>query len=210
MWFILGSLLGSNSAFADNPGRPLRPTTHPGDSALTEGPVENFQRLYIDPSTISSQLTPIKKRKGETLESLPIKNKTTAWVDISINDIKIGRIGPLTTGLIHDVIPGKYLITLEVEKTQFAYTMTVPSTIIGDPLTPGNMRAIVAESPEYQKSGFEITMPPAGKLVSYQFPVDPNLALEGEEEVLEDGEIKLEISTDEIEKTAPNTPETVE
>ena len=38
--------------------RPLRPTTHPGDPALSDSPVENFQKLYCEPSSIAAVLSP--------------------------------------------------------------------------------------------------------------------------------------------------------
>ena len=32
----------------ENPIRPLRPTTHPGDPNLTSGELENFRKLYFE------------------------------------------------------------------------------------------------------------------------------------------------------------------
>jgi hypothetical protein len=163
--FAIGS-----TALAEGENRPLRPTTHPADPALSEGLTENFQRLYVSPENISKQLKP-QKSDGSGLETLPILNRTTGWVDVEVNGTKLGRIGPLTTALIHNVEAGEYLVSLMVENTQYTYTESFNTLILDVPVTPGNRTASIAGDEGYYKPGFDdIPERNGGKLVPYLFP----------------------------------------
>jgi len=174
MWLLSTILYMTTSTFAEMPERPLRPTTHPGDPALSEGAVVNFQRLYIDPETIANQLVPQERSKAKLRESLAIINRTTAWVDITVSGNKIGRIGPLTTGVIHDLTPGKYAVDYVVEHTQFSYSRVIETTTIDDIITPGNKDAAIAATPDYIKPGFDaLPAPTGGQLTTYTFPLAP-------------------------------------
>ena len=194
MWLSLSLFLASATSLAEQPERPLRPTTHPGDPALSEGPVVNFQRLYVDPDTIASQLTPSKIEKSKKKESLAIINKTTGWTDLTVSGVKIGRIPPLTTAIIHEVKPGDYNVEQVVENTQYTLKEVVSTTTIEGIITPGNAKAAIAATPEYQKPIFDTQEPPVGgQMATYIFPVapapEPTLeegveGEEGEEEVL--------------------------
>ena len=150
--------------------RPLRPTTHPMDPALSEGDIENFQDLYVNPSTIAATLRPARA-KGEGKENLPIANRTTGWVDVWINSQKIGRIGPLTTARINNVAAGDYHVTFDVENTQFQYSEVTPTLVDSTALAPGNVRANVANKAGYKKPGFDTAGKSAsGKLKGYELP----------------------------------------
>lgn len=164
---------------AEMPFRPLRPTTHPGDPALSDGALVNFQRLYIDPETIANQLVPLKKRRASERESLAIINRTTAWVDVTVSGTKIGRIGPLTTGVIHDLLPGEYAVDHMVENTQFSYRKVLETTVLEGIITPGNKEAAIAASSDYIKPGFDtIPAPTGGNLITYNFPIGAYVASE--------------------------------
>ena len=151
--------------------RPLRPTTHPMDLALTEGPIENFDpNLACNPKTIASTIKPAKA-KGDGKENLHIDNRTTGWVDVWISGEKIGRLGPLTTGRINNVAAGDYHVTFEVEDTQFQYSEVTPTSPSSEALAPGNARANVANKAGYKKPGFDTKSAlPSGKLKSYELP----------------------------------------
>lgn len=183
MWLLSTILYMTTSTFAEMPERPLRPTTHPGDPALSEGSVVNFQRLYIDPETIGNQLVPQKKRKSQQRESLAIINRTTAWIDVTVSGNKIGRIGPLTTGIIHDLMPGEYAVDHVVEHTQFSYRRIIETTTIEGIITPGNKDAAIAATPDYVKPGFDtLPAPKGGQLTTYSFPLGPEIVGEEGEE----------------------------
>lgn len=164
---VLFSVLGM--ANAENPERALRPTTHPADLALTDGAVENFQRLYCDPATVASQLKPTTAAEGTG--HLYIRNNYTAWVDVSIGDIKIGRLQPLTVAVLHDLPAGSYDVAISVEKMQYVDTLSI-ATVTEAPIpAPGNAKATIALEPDYLKPGLEDNrVYPTGKLVKYQLP----------------------------------------
>ena len=114
----------AGKAIFKSPGyvnRPLRPTTHPKDPALSTGNLENFQRLFINERNL--KIAPNKGTEKPNKMSLPVVNRTTAWVDITISGQKIGRIGPLTTGVIHNVAGGEYDVTYTVEHMQYALSL---------------------------------------------------------------------------------------
>ena len=171
MWFSMALFIGSSISLADQPERPLRPTTHPGDPALSEGNLVNFQRLYVDPDTIAGQLIPSQPKKGVKGESLAVINKTTGWTDLTVSGVKIGRIPPLTTGVIHGVKSGTYTVEQTVENTQYTMTEMVKTSKVEGVITPGNAKAAIAATPEYIKPVFDTKSPPeGGKMAPYTFP----------------------------------------
>ena len=158
-----------------NEMRPLRPITHSADGSLTSGAVENFQRLFdVNPKTISSQLTPDRSPADHAHTTLPVVNRTIGWVDVTINDIKVGRIGPLTAAFIHDVKPGQYDITFTVEHTQYQFIERVMTITKTEPVTPGNQKAEIASDPNYSKPGFDdLPRPEGGNVLPYHLPSPP-------------------------------------
>ena len=149
--------------------RPLRPTTHPKDPVLSDGVIENFQRLYINERNL--KISPNKGTETEAKLSLPIVNRTTAWVDIEISGQKIGRIGPLTTGVIHNVMGGEYDVTYTVEHMQYAYIERVQTHKFSNAVAPGNVQAEIANIPGYKKPFFDDDPnTKGGKLVGFGFP----------------------------------------
>ena len=162
-----------NIAQAENESRPLRPTTHPTDVALTAGPVENFvSELYCDPNTIASEIKPTTP--GEGTGHLYIRNEYNGWVDVSIGENRIGRLQPFTTGVIHDVAAGEYTVSIAVERSQYTDTVKI-STISEDyDLAPGNARSVVSKDPNYKKPGLDDNrVYPTGQLQEYTLPVAP-------------------------------------
>jgi len=148
---LLLSVLGI--AQAENEARPLRPTTHPADLALSTGAVENFQRLYCDPETVVSKLKPSTAAEGTG--HLYIRNEYTGWVDITVGEERIGRLQPLTTAVIHGVAAGTYSVSIAVERMQYTDTVLI-DTISEDLIaTPGNARSAVAIEKEFRKPGLE-------------------------------------------------------
>ena len=153
-----------NAPVYNNPIRPLRPTTHPGDPNLTQGDLENFRRLYLEEASILNMFDAKKNIKT----SLPIINKTTGWVDVEYKGKKFARLQPLTTAVIHGVPEGQYEIVIHVEHMQYSYPETFQSIVISDSMTPGSMDAVRAESPDYIKPGFDdIPKKKSGTLVRY-------------------------------------------
>lgn len=163
--FLLFAVLGV--AQAENEDRPLRPTIFPADPALSNGPVDNFQRLYCDPNKIAEEVKPITSAVGTG--HLYIRNEYTGWADVSIGDHKIGRLQPLTAGVLHDVPAGTYEVFISVEKMQYVdkeLIETIPEAVI---VTPGNTKGVIATEKDFRKPGLDDNRVfPTGKLVGYQ------------------------------------------
>ncbi len=81
-------------------GWAMRPLTYPANPDLTEGKIENFFSLYIDPDAAAATLKPKTPVRGNNTETLPIVNIAMAWQEVTVDGTKIGIIGPLTTGAI--------------------------------------------------------------------------------------------------------------
>ena len=165
--FLMTFFLAMSDVYAENALRPLRPTTHPGDPNLSTGTIENFRKLFLEKDDILALLEPAAAKRGGSEDSpqgttLPIVNRTTAWVDIEVAGKKIGRIGPLTTGLIHDVEAGAYDVTFHVEHVQYSYTERIQTITVHEPVTPGNMEAQRASAADYIKPGFDDLAPRQG------------------------------------------------
>lgn len=165
----------TGKAIFKSPGyvnRPLRPTTHPKDPALSAGALENFQRLFINEKNL--KIAPNAGTEEENKLSLPIVNRTTAWVDISVSGQKIGRIGPLTTGIIHNVIGGEYDVTYTVEHMQYAFVERVQTFKFPNAIAPGNITADIANNDGYEKPHFDdLPATKGGKLTPYLLPMPP-------------------------------------
>ncbi len=175
-------LMATEPALAETPtaanspeqGRAMRPLTYPANPDLTEGKIENFFNLYIDPDAAAATLKPkTPTPEGET-ESLPIVNITMAWQEVTVDGTKIGVIGPLTTGAIHGVSAGEYVVK---QTSSTGYTATSRVMTISDMpeiIIPGNAAASAAFEEGYRKPGFdETTAQRTESVVGYTLPVPP-------------------------------------
>lgn len=81
---------------------------------LTTGEMEFFREVYVDPATFPGQLTPkVPAPEGAPERAdLSVRNGASAWVDLTINGTKVGKIGPLTTVVIHGVKSGTYEVSM--------------------------------------------------------------------------------------------------
>lgn len=166
--FLFFAVLGV--AQAENEDRPLRPTVHPADPALSNGPVDNFQRLYCDPNKIAEEVRPVKAAEGTG--HLYIRNEYTGWADVSVGDHKIGRIQPLTAGVLHDIPAGTYEVSISVEKMQYVDKQLIDTISEALIVTPGNTKGVVALEKDFKKPGLEDNrVYPKGKLAGYQLPI---------------------------------------
>ena len=164
-----GKAVFTSPGFVD---RPLRPTTHPKDPALSSGNLENFQRLFINEKNL--KIAPNKGTENPSKMSLPIVNRTTAWVDISVSGQKIGRLGPLTAGVIHNVQGGEYDVTYTVEHMQYAFVERIQTSQLSAAITPGSISADIANADGFKKPHFDDKAETkGGKLTPYLLPVPP-------------------------------------
>lgn len=146
MILLLVSLLAP--ALAEDPSLPYRPTTFVVDDTLTTGAVENFRTLAGDPTALAGTLTPkaappaadgtVTRTFGK--HSLPVQNRSSSYADISVNGVKVGRIGPLTVGAIHGVKPGVYTVAFRLQDGSVE-EREVKALPIDKPLVPGSAAA---------------------------------------------------------------------
>ena len=154
-------------------GRAMRPLTNPANPDLTEGKIENFFTLYIDPDAAAATLKP-KTPRGNATETLPVVNITMAWQEVTIDGTKIGTIGPLTTGAIHGVRSGEYVVKM-TSSTGYTSTSRVATTNdISEIIIPGNAAASAAFAEDYRKPGFDEAEPlRVDAVVGYTLPTPP-------------------------------------
>lgn len=108
--FALLGLVASAAAAEDRGGfGPYAPSP-----TLTRGRLEGFRELYVAPE-VADSLSPA--RPLPTVDDAPppvglgdleLINRTNAFTDVEIAGVKLGRVGPLTTALIHDLPAGVY------------------------------------------------------------------------------------------------------
>lgn len=163
------------TAVAEPLDRPLRPTTHPADPALSEGALENFQRVYVDPNEIIDQLVPATKTDGTG--HLYIRNEYNGWVDVTVSGEKIGRIQPFTTAALHNVANGTYTVEISVERVQYVDTEQITTVAEALVLAPGNPSAAASSDPNFKKPGLQDNrVYNTGKLVGFSLPAPVSLA----------------------------------
>lgn len=81
---------------------------------LTRGRLEGFRELYVAPEAVDT-VSPARPLPAEGdapppagIGDLQLKNSTNAFTDVEIAGVKVGRVGPLTTAVIHDLPAGVY------------------------------------------------------------------------------------------------------
>ncbi|MCK6523555.1 hypothetical protein L6R49_19260 [Myxococcota bacterium] len=81
---------------------------------LTRGRLEGFRELYVAADALDS-LSPARALPPEGdapppagIGDLQLINRTNAFTDVEIAGVKVGRVGPLTTAVIHDLPAGVY------------------------------------------------------------------------------------------------------
>jgi cytoskeletal protein RodZ len=67
---------------------------------------------------------PVPPAKG----NLIVNNDVTAWAEVTINGTKVGTIGPVTKGIVHDVASGVYKVDFLLPNG-YSYTRTVATTL---------------------------------------------------------------------------------
>jgi hypothetical protein len=154
-------------------GRAMRPLTNPANPDLTEGKLENFFTLYIDPDAAAATLKP-KTPSGTATETLPVVNITMAWLEVTIDGTKIGTVGPLTTAAIHGVRSGEYVVKM-TSSTGYTSTSRVQTTSeMSETIVPGNATAAKAFEDDYRKPGFDAAEPlRVDAVVGYTLPMPP-------------------------------------
>jgi hypothetical protein len=81
---------------------------------LTQGRLEGFREVVVEVQTVDG-LSPTRPlpAEGDTpppvgIGDLQLINRTNAFTDVEIAGVKVGRVGPLTTAVIHNMPAGVY------------------------------------------------------------------------------------------------------
>lgn len=100
---------------------------------LTTGRMEFFREVYVDADQIGNLIKPSQPLPAASAATgdLRIHNSATGWVVVSIGDLKIGKVGPLTTAVIHQVPSGFYDITT-ASANGFKVTQKLSTTVAGE------------------------------------------------------------------------------
>jgi hypothetical protein len=92
-------------------------TTFPNNPYYSKGAVEGFRWLYVDPDPFVKGLKPVAPLEGSEVPSsgeLHIRNDTIGWVKVEVNGTEIGILTPTVEGVLHNVAPGQYDVTIEM------------------------------------------------------------------------------------------------
>ena len=135
---------------------PTRPTTFMVDDRLSEGVVENFREIYLNPEGVGEQLSPASKADQSAATAvLPIMNDTSSWAEVVVGDVKVGVIGPLTNGAIRNVQPGTYEVKMTI-MTGYSFSRKIQTVGELPLLSPGGESARPAldsgKTPTWNKS----------------------------------------------------------
>jgi hypothetical protein len=153
---VLGAAQASSTA--------LRPEVFPVNPALTWLGIENFRKLYVDPATFAKTLTPTALPQlpatirleglsdGPAISTGPsfpptaalvLPNERNGWAEVAVNGTRVGVIGPLTVGAIHNVKSGTYSVTMTYADG-FTDALSLSTSHLEGPLVPGGPGARVA------------------------------------------------------------------
>ncbi len=119
---------------------------------------------------------------------LPIRNETTSYADITINGMEIGRMGPLTVGLIRDLPSGWYNVESKLQNGIVRTTETRTEAVTR-PVMPGSaeVRPLVESGERYSwhdqpgvghvpavaEAGLPAAKAPRGKTLAAPPPSEP-------------------------------------
>ena len=167
------SILFALSSIGPAEAGPKRPLTFLVDDRLSEGPVENFTDLAVDPFKVASLLSPIEPPPapapvapaeavstatpdGEPAPSLAppppptpatgdllIPNERSYSATVAVNGLVVGMLGPYTDGALHNLASGTYTVSF-THTSGYTYTETIATTQITGPLIPGGRGAAAA------------------------------------------------------------------
>lgn len=101
------------------------------DPAYTPAPFAGLERLEVDPVATAVALKPLaEKPSADVIADKPghgqlvFTNAMSNWAVVSINDQRIGTIGPYATMTLDGIAPGWYSVKTDVP-TGFSRTFAV-------------------------------------------------------------------------------------
>ena len=112
---IVTAGLFSTLAFAEDPYQGEGDNSfgpYETNAAFTDSPVAGFRELHASADSLRSSLKPAEATEAQGVQILSIENTALSSVTVTVNDIKVGILGPLTIGRVTDVPAGSYQILL--------------------------------------------------------------------------------------------------
>ena len=91
--------------------------TFPANPYYSTGTMENFRELYVDPDKFVGGLEPVAPLDGADAQAgsqLRILNDTIGFVVVTVNGVEVGVLTPMIEGVLNDVKPGQYEVTIEM------------------------------------------------------------------------------------------------
>ena len=82
------------------------------NAEFTTGEVAGFRSLHASADAIRKALKPTAAKTAAGVHTLELENTALSSVDVVVNGTKIGILGPLTIGRIHDVGAGEYSVVM--------------------------------------------------------------------------------------------------
>lgn len=99
--------------------------TFPTNPAFTSGPFSGLETLVVDPAVTVAELAPdaapvplsvqgIRSEAQPPDTALVFTNPTSTWAWLSVNQRRIGTIGPYATARLEGLSPGRYRVGLSL------------------------------------------------------------------------------------------------
>lgn len=126
---LAGALLAA-PAYATNT------KTFPVNPYYSTGKMENFRELYVDPDKFVAGLEPLAPAEGEaaTGSQLRIMNDTIGFIKVTVNGVEVGVLTPMIEGVLNDVAPGAYEVTIEMaNKLRTTYRLSTTAAPVTEP-----------------------------------------------------------------------------
>ena len=127
----------------------------------------------MDPNALAATLKPKQELAVSSTGSLPIVNRTMGWQEVTVDGTKVGIIGPLTTGAIHGVKSGEYVVKMTNSTGYTATTRVQTTNLMPETVVPGNADATVSLEDGWQKPIFDLAAGEPSPVQGYRLPVPP-------------------------------------
>ncbi len=148
---FLAAVVFCTPALAEDPYQPHGDNAfgpYAVNPALTTGAIRGFRTLYASPETLAGSLIPAAATTAAGVHVLEIENTALSSVIVMVNETKIGVLGPLTFGRIHDVGAGDYTVKM-THTTGFEQVQTLTTKVVlGTGGTGEKTPAPAEETPE--------------------------------------------------------------
>jgi hypothetical protein len=136
---LLAAALFCSPAFAEDPYQAEGNNAfgpYAVNPALTEGAVSGFRTLHASAETLLKSLKPVEAVATSGAHILEIQNTALSSVEVTVNDTKVGVLGPLTIGRIQDVGAGKYNVVM-LHTTGYKQALSLSTTALAGTMGSG-------------------------------------------------------------------------